>query len=145
MSTSDSLYLRLGGEQKLRAFVDDLYDFMDTAAAVSHIRAMHSGDLGRTRERLFMFLSGMLGGPALYMQAFGHPRLRQKHLHLSIGDNERDQWLLCAQHAAEQLDISLPLREELMMDLTVMANHLRNKDISAQPCTNAASSVVISR
>lgn len=84
-----------------------------------------------------MFLSGMLGGPPLYMEAFGHPRLRRRHLKFEIGDAERDQWLLCAQYAADELDITVELRDELMRDLTEMANHLRNKDtsaVSAAPC-----------
>jgi hemoglobin len=125
--SSQSLYQRLGGEQTLRQFVDQLYDFMDFLPEVSHIRQMHPKSLSHARDALYMFLSGMLGGPPLYMEAFGPPRLRQKHLRFSIGNEERDQWLLCAQSAAAQLDVEPSLRDELMSELTAMANHLRNK------------------
>lgn len=138
---AESLYTRLGGEDALREFVDHLYDFMEASPEVSHIRKMHSADLSHARERLYLFLSGMLGGPPLYMEAFGHPRLRRKHLQFEIGDDERDQWLFCAQHAADQLNVSGFVREELMRDLTVMANHLRNKGVNKQPdrpCVNNA-------
>lgn len=134
---AESLYSRLGGEAALRRFVDNLYDFMDTSPEVSHIREMHSADLSHARERLFMFLSGMLGGPPLYMAAFGHPRLRRKHLQFEIGNEERDQWLYCAQNAADMLDVAGYVREELMKQLTVMANHLRNKEagsLTERPC-----------
>jgi len=128
MNATQSIYSRMGGEPVLREFVDHLYDFMDYFPAVEPLRKMHSEDLSMAREKLFMFLSGMLGGPPLYMEAFGHPRLRQKHMHLKIGDYERDQWLLCAHNSANQLSITTETREDLMAQITLMANHLRNQN-----------------
>ncbi|MDT8282749.1 MAG: hypothetical protein RQ982_08055 [Gammaproteobacteria bacterium] len=116
------MYSRLGGESVLREFVDKLYGFMDVMPEVEHIRDMHSNDLSHTRDRVFMFLSGMLGGPALYMEAFEHLRLRRRHMHFEIGNDERDQWLLCAQCVADQLDIKVSVRDELMAELGAMAN-----------------------
>ena len=137
--TSQSLYSRLGGEAVLRQFVEQLYAFMDEADDVAPVRKMHSQDLSYAADRLFMFLSGMLGGPPLYMAAFGHPRLRRKHLPFAIGDDERDQWLLCAQHAADQLPVEDSVREELMLALTKMADHLRNQGPAVQACGQLAS------
>lgn len=140
-SSEKSLYSRLGGEPSLREFVEHLYGFMEILPEVADVRAMHSNDLSHARDRLFMFLSGMLGGPPLYMEAFGHPRLRRKHMHFSIGDEERDQWMLCAQRAADQLDVNADASNELIAELSAMADHLRNKDInlqSGQPCMNAS-------
>lgn len=122
-----SLYDRLGGETVLRKFVIDLYDYMDNTSEVKHIREMHSANLSHASEKLFMFLSGMFGGPALYMEKFGPPRLRRRHLSFSIGDSERDQWLMCAKHASNQLNIDNDVRNELNDTLTSMANHLRNQ------------------
>lgn len=139
MSSTESLYSRLGGEMVLREFVEQLYGYMARSADVGHVRKMHSQDLSHARDRLFMFLSGMLGGPPLYMEAFGHPRLRRKHIHFEIGNKERDQWLQCAQYAADQLDVAPQVSEELMAELAAMANHLRNKDtigFSTGPCGN---------
>jgi len=139
--SEQSLYSRLGGEDLLSEFVDHLYCFMERLPEVVHIREMHSRDLSHASERLFMFLSGMLGGPPLYMEAYGHPRLRRKHMHFSIGDKERDQWMLCAQRAADKLDVNADVRTELIAELSAMADHLRNKDInfqSGQPCINTS-------
>lgn len=130
-----SLYSRLGGEAVLRQFVSHLYAFMDEAEAVQPVRKMHSQDLSYAADRLFMFLSGMLGGPPLYMNAFGHPRLRRKHLSFAIGDEERDQWLLCAQYAADQLTLKQTVADELMQTLRKMADHLRNQGASVPPCS----------
>jgi hemoglobin len=137
----NSLYLRLGGEPVLREFVDHLYDFMAMSAEVKPVRDMHSADLSHARDRLFMFLSGMLGGPPLYQEAFGHPRLRRKHLHFEIGNEERDQWLQCAQYAADQLDTEPSIAEDLMSELTAMADHLRNKDVGHQHCVSRQAAV----
>ena len=131
MNSTDSLYSRPGGESVLRRYVELLYDFMAEAAEVEHLRKMHPADLSHARDRLFMFLSGMLGGPPLYMQAFGHPRLRRRHMHFEIGDVERDQWLQCARYAADQLEVAPRTRDDLMQELSVMANHLRNKDMTS--------------
>ena len=128
------VYQRIGGEVGLHRFVDALYDTMDALPQVRHIRAMHPADLDYARDRLFMFLSGMLGGPPLYMEAFGHPRLRRKHLHFEIGDTERDQWMLCAEFAADRLDIDDVTRRALLQTLAQMADHLRNQGEHAQAC-----------
>ena len=122
-----SLYDRLGGEVILRTFVHQLYAYMEKTSEVTHVRDMHPASLDKANDRLFKFLSGMLGGPTLYMDEFGPPRLRQKHLHFSIGNKERDQWLQCAQYSADQLPITQDLRDELMTKLSEMANHLRNQ------------------
>ncbi len=127
MDTTQSIYSRLGGERILREFVDNLYDFMDHFPAVEGIRDLHPEDLTNSRDRLFMFLSGMLGGPSLYGEVFGRSDLKQKHIHINIGDQERDQWLFCAQNAANQLKVDAYARDDLMFEITVMANHLRNQ------------------
>jgi hemoglobin len=124
---SQSLYHRLGGGPVLQEFVAHLYDFMEISPEVAQVRSMHPADLSHAREALYMFLSGMLGGPPLYMEAFGPPRIRRKHLQFHIGNSERDQWLYCAQAAADQLAIKPALRLELMSELTAVANHLRNQ------------------
>ena len=128
MNPTENIYSQLGGEKVLREFVDHLYGFMEVLPEVDRIRKMHSADLSSVREHLFMFLSGMLGGPPLYMESFGHPRLRQRHMHFEIGVEERDQWMLCAQRAADELNITESSRDTLITELAAMANHLRNKD-----------------
>jgi len=127
MNQPVSLYTSLGGATILHKFVNHLYRYMDEADETKHVRDMHPNDLNYANDRLFKFLSGMLGGPQLYLEEFGHPRLRRRHMTFNIGNTERDQWLMCAQHAANQLDIDDEPRHALMTQLTQMANHLRNQ------------------
>jgi hemoglobin len=124
---ASSLYATLGGESGLRAFVQHLYHYMDRLPEVRTVRDLHGMPLAEAGERLFRFLSGWLGGPPLYHQTYGEPRLRRRHMHVAIGDAERDQWLLCAQKALDDMHWPAAARDELMQRLREMANHLRNQ------------------
>ncbi|MBL8304434.1 MAG: cyanoglobin, partial [Ideonella sp.] len=79
MSTpASSPYERLGGDAGVRALVDRFYDLMDIEPAYTGLRAIHPESLDGSRDKLHWFLSGWLGGPALYEERFGHPRLRAR-------------------------------------------------------------------
>jgi len=120
-------YQLLGGETRLRELVDRFYDLMDTMPEYHAIRKLHAADLGAAREKLFMFLSGWLGGPSLYIERYGHPRLRMRHFPFSIGIAERDQWIACMAQAADEIGIGEPLRSGLLRALFETADHLRNR------------------
>lgn len=124
---SVTAYELLGGEAKLRELVSAFYRIMDTSPESRIIRDMHPQDLRSSEEKLFMFMSGWLGGPSLFEQAFGHPRLRARHLPFQIGKSERDQWMMCMVQAFEEVGVEEPLRSELLYSLLNLADHMRNK------------------
>lgn len=98
-------YRQLGGEAALRRLVERFYALMDQLPQARAIRAMHPADLTQSRERLFMFLSGWLGGPPLYAERHGPPRLRRDHAAFAIDAAARDAWLACMTQAlAEQVE-----------------------------------------
>lgn len=121
-----SPYNRLGGAQGVRRLVERFYELMDTLPEAQHIRKMHPGDLTTSTDKLYKFLSGWLGGPPLYMQEFGHPRLRMRHLPFTIGDEERDAWMHCMKIALAETDLDEIQREHLIGSLWQTATHLRN-------------------
>ncbi|MDQ6971592.1 MAG: group II truncated hemoglobin [Mariprofundaceae bacterium] len=94
-SDARSYYGRPGGEPPLRSLVQHFYRHMDKLEESRAIRAMHAADLSLAENKLFMFLSGWLGGPPLYTDKFGHPRLRMRHLPFTINESARDQWMMC--------------------------------------------------
>lgn len=106
-------YDRLGQEAGVRALVDRFYDLMDLEPGYARLRALHPQDLAGSRDKLFWFLSGWLGGPDLYQSRFGHPRLRARHLPYAIGLTERDQWMACMMSAMAELDVDTALAERL--------------------------------
>ena len=122
-----TLYELIGGETGLRSLVDRFYDAMDSSPEAAKVRAIHPDDLTESRNKLFMFLSGWSGGPALYMQTFGHPRLRQRHMPFPIGKAERDEWLWCMDKALEQAQFDPLLTEHLKKRFTEIANSMQNR------------------
>ena len=119
-------YDRLGGEEKLRQLVDRFYDLMDSEPESYGIRKLHPQDLSGARQKLFMFLSGWLGGPSLYIEAYGHPMLRARHLPFQIGNAERDQWMSCMVRALKDVGIEAHLANELEQAFAKTADHMRN-------------------
>ncbi len=126
-SDTRSLYERLGGETVLRRLVQRFYHDMDELPEAGSIRAMHAPDLGSAQDKLFMFLSGWMGGPALYIEKYGHPRLRMRHLPYAIDESARDQWMLCMRHALDEVIEDQALRDELMFALHEVADFMRNR------------------
>ena len=71
-----------------------------------------------------MFLSGWLGRLDRYVAAFGHPRLRARHLPFPIGEAERDKWLMCMRKALNEMPMDSAFREQPIMAFTQTANHI---------------------
>lgn len=120
-------YDLIGGEDGVRRLVEKFYELMDTLPEAYEVRKLHPADLSGSREKLFMYLSGYLGGPNLFIDKFGHPRLRSRHLPFSIGAAERDQWLLCFRQALEATIESPPLRDALWKPIADLADFMRNQ------------------
>jgi hemoglobin len=121
-----SIYELVGGEAGLRSLVDRFYDLMDSAPEAAEIRAFHAKSLKQSREKLFMFLSGWSGGPPLYMEKLGHPRLRMRHMPFSIGTVERDQWIWCMNKALDESQADPRAVEFLKVRFAEIADFLRN-------------------
>lgn len=120
-------YELFGSDTGVRALVDAFYDHMDIDDAYQSIRTLHPHTLDSSRDKLYWFLSGWLGGPSLYIERFGHPRLRARHLPFPIGEAERDAWLACMRDALRDREIDAALSEWLMSQLFGTADWMRNK------------------
>ncbi len=127
MDKAISHYEKLGGDKAVRKLVDRFYDLMDEKQEVKTLRNLHAKSLRISREKLFLFLSGWLGGPPLYIEKYGHPRLRQRHLPFAIGQEESDQWLLCMNQTLDE-QVKDPIFRLLLKDsFKNVANHMINK------------------
>ena len=122
-----SLYEMVGGEAGLRSLVNRFYDVMDSSPEAATIRSFHAKSLNQSREKLFMFLSGWSGGPPLYVERFGHPRLRMRHMPFAIGIVARDQWLWCMNKALNESGLDPRLVEYLKARFAEVADAMRNQ------------------
>ena len=119
-------YDQIGGNAAVRAMVDRFYDLMDEVPEYYCVRKLHPAELTGSRQKLYMFLSGWMGGPQLYAEKFGHPMLRARHLPFAIGSAERDAWIACMTQAMEECEVEEKLRAWLMQSLFGTADWMRN-------------------
>jgi len=129
-------YEKLGGAPALQQLTRRFYDLMDELPEAWGIRQIHPENLAGSQQSLFEFLSGWLGGPQLFMEKRGHPRLRMRHAPYTIDSSARDQWMLCMRMALAEQVSDMPFREALTLAFEQMAQHLIN-DAGQHTCNHA--------
>ena len=127
MEDEKTPYEVIGEAEGVERLVHRFYDLMDELPEAQEIREMHAKSLKSSREKLILFLTGWLGGPQLYVEKYGHPRLRARHMPFDIGEDERQQWMLCMRQALEDEVESDELRRFLDTALDRVAAHMRNQ------------------
>lgn len=123
-----STYERIGGEATVGKLCDRFYELMATIPQFKELRAMHPDNLQGSRDKLFMFLSGWFGGPDLFVEKFGHPRLRARHMPFAIGTQERDQWVACMALAMQDVGLNEDVRKVLLNNFFNTADFMRNRE-----------------
>ena len=126
-SAASTPYEHLGGDAGVRSLVDRFYDLIESAPEAATIRALHARSLKVAREKLYLYLTTWTGGPPLYTDKYGHPRLRMRHFPFRIGITERDEWLWCMDRALDEHDMPAETREFLRERFHGLADHMRNQ------------------
>ena len=131
-AAKQSLFDWLGGQEKgaetIRLLVETFYDIKDSDPKAAELRAFHRADLTEAREKLFMFLMGWTGGPQLYIERYGHPRLRARHMPFPIDESARDQWMYCMIKAMHTLQFEESLMKHIANQLYGVADFMRNRE-----------------
>ena len=125
---SPTHYELLGGDAGIRRLVDRFYDLMDTAPEAATIRALHATSLKASREKLHLFLTGWTGGPPVYVERHGHPRLRMRHVPFAIGQAARDRWVSLMEAALAEAELPEPAQGPLRKFFHDAATFLINRD-----------------
>lgn len=126
-SPENTPYDLLGGDAAVRTLVDRFYDLMDLEPEFAELRALHPAHLDESRDKLYWFLSGWLGGPDMFVERKGHPMLRARHMPFAIDVKARDQWLACMHKAMDAQPMSAALRQHLEGALFKTADWMRNQ------------------
>lgn len=122
---ADTPFEELGGEEGVRSLAETFYDVIEEISP--KLRAMLPASTRNTRQKFYLYLTGWLGGPPLYEEKYGHPRLRMRHIPFPIGDAEAAEWMLCMREAMTRVPIAEPLRTFLDERFTPLAEHMRNR------------------
>jgi len=132
--TTATPYQRIGGEGAIRKLVARFYQLMDELPEAYTARKIHPQDLTESGNKFVDFLSGWLGGPQLYVEKYGPPMLRRRHMPYAIGLEERDQWLMCMKLALEELVTDVPLRTALYEQFVRIGEFMRNRGENVASC-----------
>jgi len=90
VSEEVSVYQMAGGEPAFARLVEHFYALVE---ADPELRPLFPDDLEDGKRWQKLFLMQFFGGPAIYSQERGHPRLRQRHQPFRIDQAARDRWL----------------------------------------------------
>lgn len=117
-------YERLGPEN-LKLLVDRFYDLVFANEDIAHL---FKTDKETIKEKQRLFLTQFLGGPALYSEKFGHPRLRARHMPHPISQEHAVAWLSCMSAAISSLPIEEDFKDDLFKRFVPTAMFMVNKE-----------------
>jgi len=120
-----SLYDAVGGMPFFERLVDAFYTGVASAAVLLPLYP-EAPDLRGARHRLTLFLAQYWGGPTIYNDERGHPRLRLRHMPFTIGPAQRDHWLAHMGAAVSQCAPTAEIAERLMGYFVPAAEQMRN-------------------
>lgn len=99
LSLDPVIYIKMG-EDGIYRMLEDFYGELEK----SPIRHLFPQDMKEASRRSAAFFVFILGGPPLYQQQFGPPRMRQRHLPFIIDEEARQIWLNCFKRILEGAD-----------------------------------------
>ncbi|MCA8977328.1 MAG: globin [Planctomycetes bacterium] len=112
------------GEAKLSAIIAGFYRRVPDDPILGPMYPEQ--DFAGAEYRLRTFLIYRFGGPPVYLQERGHPRLRGRHMPFRIDQAARDRWLELMMASVEEHEVSPPHRDYLERFLGDIATFLIN-------------------
>jgi hemoglobin len=113
----------LVGEEKLKQLLDEFYDRVFSDPQIGHL---FKTDKNVIKEKQRLFLTQFFGGPDLYSQRYGHPKLRARHLPHPISEQDAAAWLSCMSEALVTIDLDGPIKDEIFKRLISTAMFMVN-------------------
>lgn len=111
------------GQERLYAIVHSFYSKVYQSPVISHLFV---GDREIIEKKQKMFLTQFLGGPKLYSDEYGHPRMRMRHLPFAIDNAAKDEWLKLMRASIYEHIKEEDLAETLYNCFPKVAQHMRN-------------------
>ena len=124
--TQATPYELLGGEAAVRRLVHRFYELMDELPEAYEVRKLHPESLENSEQNLFEYLSGWFGGPTMYTDKKGHPRMRMRHAPYAVTPSAKDEWMMCMTQSLNENVPDAALRESLHASFAGLAEHMVN-------------------
>jgi hemoglobin len=98
------------GEANIFRMMLDLYKELEK----SELRQLFPPDMGEASKKSAAFFVTILGGPPLYAQRYGPPRMRARHIPFEIDEHARRVWLACFDRVLDGADVKYQFPMEHM-------------------------------
>jgi len=102
------------GEENIFRMMSDFYKELEK----SPIRRFFPSDMEEASKKSAAFFVTVLGGPPLYFEKYGPPRMRARHLPFEIDEGARQVWLACFEKTLEGADTKYQFPMEYMESFT---------------------------
>ena len=89
------------GEENIFRMISDLYTELER----SEVRDLFPQDMQAASRKSAEFFVMLLGGPPVYMQKHGSPRMRARHFPFVIDEKARRVWLGCFERILENAEV----------------------------------------
>jgi hemoglobin len=89
------------GEANIFRMLSDLYKELEK----SEVRHLFPADMEEASKKSAAFFVGLLGGPPIYVEKYGSPRMRARHMPFEIDERARQIWLACFDRVLEGADV----------------------------------------
>jgi len=106
---SSAIYGHMG-ESNIFAMILDLYRELGK----SEVRHLFPSNMEEASKKSAAFFVTVLGGPPLYLERYGPPRMRARHLPFEIDERARQVWLGCFERVLDGADVKYSFPMEHM-------------------------------
>jgi hemoglobin len=109
------LFDRIGAE-RLHRFSRRQYQKL-SQSGIAALFPSEPEELQAAAGRQADFLTGVIGGPPVYREKYGPPRMRMRHFPFEIDEAARQEWLRCFRSAfveEQGLGLDLPDQQRLL-------------------------------
>ena len=89
------------GEGNIFRMMSDFYKELEK----SEVRHFFPANMEEASKKSAAFFVTILGGPPLYFEKYGPPRMRARHLSFEIDERARQVWLACFEKTLEGADM----------------------------------------
>lgn len=122
-NNEQTIYKMVGGDATFKRLVADFYVRVEADEA---LRAIFPDDLEPGKRYQELFLIQFFGGPPMYGEERGHPRLRMRHMPYAIDNDAMERWLGHMLAAIDAVGIEEPARSAMRQYFERAAPHMMN-------------------
>ncbi|NOQ71531.1 MAG: globin [Crocinitomix sp.] len=123
MEKVKTLY-ELIGDDRLQDLINSFYAKVFDSPILAPLFNQTNADI--IKDKQFSFLTQFLGGPPRYMEKYGPPQMRRRHMPHAITNEAKDEWLSLMQISIQELDLADNLKTALYNCFPKVAQHMVN-------------------